>query len=133
MTTTSNASLIERMQASNDPDLIQTGNELMNTIQHYSTTKVNSLTVPVEVTDGLRVLGAPIGSKAFCQNFITKALGQAQSDANKLLTNLEDLQTTLRIYSMCTAQKITHLFAHDVYNTAVNELPDQFWLWNSDR
>jgi hypothetical protein len=42
------------------------------------------------------------------------------------------LQTTFRLYSMCTANKITHLFAHDVYNTALEELPDQQWLWNSD-
>jgi hypothetical protein len=33
---------------------------------------------------------------------------------------------------MCTAQKVTHLFAHDVYNTSIEDLPDQFWLWNSE-
>jgi hypothetical protein len=33
---------------------------------------------------------------------------------------------------MCTANKITHLFLHDVYNTTLDELPDQHWLWNSD-
>jgi hypothetical protein len=44
----------------------------------------------------------------------------------------EDLQTTLRLYSVCTANKITHLFSHDVYNTTLDELPDQHWFWNSD-
>jgi hypothetical protein len=33
---------------------------------------------------------------------------------------------------MCTTNKITHLFAHDVYNTALDELPKQHWLWNSN-
>jgi hypothetical protein len=33
---------------------------------------------------------------------------------------------------MCTANKITHLFSHDVYNTALDELPEQHWLWNSN-
>jgi hypothetical protein len=33
---------------------------------------------------------------------------------------------------MCTANKMTHLFAHNVYNTALDELPDHHWLWNSD-
>ena len=81
--------------------------------------------------DGLRVLGAPIGSFTFCQNFLLKALTKAQSDVNKLLT-IEDLQTTLCLYIMCTANKITHLFAHDVYSTALDELPEQHWLWNSN-
>jgi hypothetical protein len=71
------------------------------------------------------------GCKSFCQDFLKKALSHAESDATKLTTHLEDLQTTLRLFSMCTAQKITHLFAHDVYNTSMDNLPDQFWLWNS--
>ena len=66
--------------------------QLANTIGAFSTTKVNGLTVPVEVLDGLLVLGAPIGSLKFCQEFLIKA---PESDANKLLSNLEDLQTTL--------------------------------------
>jgi hypothetical protein len=84
----------------------------------FSTTKVNGLSVPVEATDGLRVLGAPVGSLQFCQSFLLKALSKAQ--------------TTLRLYSMCTGNKITHLFSHDVYNTKLEELPEQHWLWNSE-
>lgn len=33
---------------------------------------------------------------------------------------------------MCTANKITHLFSHDVYNTELDELPQHHWLWNSE-
>jgi hypothetical protein len=53
-----------------------------------------------------------------------KALQRAQSDASKLLTSLDDLQTTLN--------KVTHLFTHNVYNTNPNYLPDNFWLWDSE-
>jgi hypothetical protein len=81
--------------------------------------------------DRLRVLGAPIGSTTFCQEFLLKAFSRAQSDAIKLVKNLEDLQTTLRLFSTCTAHKITHLFAHDVYNTDLGDLSDNYWLWNS--
>jgi hypothetical protein len=33
---------------------------------------------------------------------------------------------------MCTANKVTYLFAHDVYNTALDELLDHHGLWNSN-
>jgi hypothetical protein len=32
---------------------------------------------------------------------------------------------------MCTVNKVTHLFAHDAYNTVLDELPNHHWLWNS--
>jgi hypothetical protein len=64
------------------------GQQLACTISVFSTTKVNGLPVPVEVTDRLRVLGAPVGSLKFCQTFLLKALSKAQSDADKLLLNL---------------------------------------------
>jgi len=132
MTSTSGKSLIERLKNHHNKGKVLTGQILEKTIAKFSTTKVNGLIVPVEVTDGLRVLGAPVGSLSFCQSFLLKALSKAQTDATKLLSNLEDLQTTLRLYSMCTANKITHLFSHDVYNTELDDLPDQHWLWNSE-
>jgi hypothetical protein len=73
------------------------------------------------------------GGPHLLSKFPSQSTSKAQLDANKkLLTNLEDLQTTLCLNSMCTANKITHLFANDVYNTALDELPEQHWLWNSD-
>jgi hypothetical protein len=46
---------------------------LEETIAEYSTTKVDGNIVPVEVKDGLRVLGAPVGLIDFCQKFMMKA------------------------------------------------------------
>jgi hypothetical protein len=131
MTTITGTSLVEWLRNHHNKGKQMLGQQLATTIGTFSTTKMNGLTVPVEVMDGLRVLGAPIGSFTFCQNFLLKALTKAQSDVNKLLT-IEDLQTTLCLYIMCTANKITHLFAHNVYNTALDELPKQHWLWNSN-
>jgi hypothetical protein len=127
MTSTTGTSLVERLNRHHNRGRVLLGQQLESTISVFSTTKVNGLSVPVEVTDSLRALGAPVGSLKFCQVFLFKALSnsKAQSDADKLLSNIEDLQTTLRLHSMCTANKITHLFSHDVYNTTLDELPNQ--------
>lgn len=106
LTTTTGQSVVARMKAHRNIGISMTGIALEEAIAEYSTTKVNG--------NSLRVLGAPIGSIEYCQNVIMKALAQEQSDATKLLTNLDDLQPTLRIFSMCTANKVTHLFAHDI-------------------
>jgi hypothetical protein len=68
---------------------------------------------------------------SFCNAFIDKAIAHAQSDALKLVQDLEDLQTTLWLFSVCTAHKVTHLFSHAVYNTSLDDLPNNFWLWDS--
>lgn len=132
LTTTTGNSVIDRMKTHRNIGTQMAGVALEEAVAEYSTTKVDGRVVPVEVTDGLRVLGAPIGSVEFCQKFILKALDRAKSDAAKLLTNLDDLQTTLRLFSMCTANKVTHLFAHDVYNTSPDDLPENLWLWDSN-
>jgi hypothetical protein len=121
MNSTTGTSLVKRLKLHHNRGRVLLGQELESTISLFSTTKVNGLSVLVDV-----------GSLKFCQAFLLKALSKEQSDADKLLSNLEDLQTTLRLYSMHTANKITHLFLHSVYNTTLDELPDQHWLWNSD-
>jgi hypothetical protein len=101
-------------------------------IATYSTKKNEAGTsCPYEVLDCLRVLGAPIGSVNFCNNFIDKAIVRAQSDAVTLVSDLEDLKTTLRLFSVCMAHKVTHLFGHAVYNTPVESLLTNSWLWDS--
>jgi hypothetical protein len=72
LTTTSGQSVvdIDRMKAHQNIGISMAGVALEETIAEYSTTKIDGNIVPVEVTDGLSVLGAPIGSTEFCQNFI---------------------------------------------------------------
>ena len=66
--------------------------------------------LPLEVTDGLRVLGIPIGSHQFCTDFILKAMGKAAADCKSLLNGLEDYQTIFQLFKTCTIHKLTYLF-----------------------
>ncbi|KAL7503121.1 hypothetical protein ACHAXN_002743 [Cyclotella atomus] len=132
MTTTTGKSLIPRLKQGAPMKQLMAAIALEEAIVTYSTTKNESGTcVPCEVTDGLLILGAPVGSTTFCNNFIDKAISCAQTDAAKLVTDLEDLQTTLRLFSVCTAHKVTHLSSHAVYNTPLGELPNNYWLWDN--
>jgi hypothetical protein len=62
MTSTTGTSLVERLKRQHNRGWVLLGQQLESTISVFLTTKVNGLSVPVEVTDGLRVLGAPVGS-----------------------------------------------------------------------
>ena len=77
MTTTTGKSLVERLKGHHNKGKQLLGHQLANTISTFSTSKVNDLSIPVEVTDGLRVLGAPIGSIEFCHQFLLEALAKA--------------------------------------------------------
>lgn len=81
---------------------MMTGKRLQDTIAKYSTKIVDGVRHPVEVTDGLRVLGTPIGSTEFCQNFIMEYLRKAKKDAASLLSSL---------------------FNADVFNSPIDQLP----------
>jgi hypothetical protein len=61
-----------------------------------------------------------------------KSLDNAKSDATKIASSLENLQTTLRLYSVCTVHKLTHLFGCDVTNTPISDLPPDIHLRNSN-
>jgi hypothetical protein len=65
------------------------------------------------------------------QSFPHKALTQAKSDATKLSTIPESLQTILRLYSICNLQAHRPLRSCDVINTDFNALPPDIHLWNS--
>ena len=79
--------------------------------------------------DGLRVLGVPIGSQSFCQEFITAQVTKMEADLKKILAGLDDLQTQLQLFKTCTSHKTTHLFA--VYVFCSDKLPNNWHLWGS--
>eukprot|EP00956_Cyclotella_meneghiniana_P041000 scaffold211404_cov36-Cyclotella_meneghiniana.AAC.3 len=133
LTSTSGVSLTDRMAQSQQQITRDIGQDLETAIATYSTTKdSDGNVVKVEVTDGLRVLGAPIGSTSFCRNFLLSALSKAKADSSKILDGLDDVQSMVRVYSMCTVHKLTHLFGSDVINTAPDNLPTNYFLWNSN-
>jgi hypothetical protein len=132
MATTTGTSLLACMKQGASMRQLMTTLALERAIGTYSTNKNDAGTsIPHEATDGLRVLGAPIGLAEFCNNLIKKAIARTQSNAVKLITNLDDLQTMLHLYSVCTVHRITHLFGHAVYNTPLQEFPTNYWLWDS--
>ena len=70
MTTTTGESILPRFKAGTSMKQVMSAIALEDAIATYSTTKDNLGTiVPYEVTDGLRVLGAPVGSTTFCNKF----------------------------------------------------------------
>jgi len=64
--------------------------------------------------DGLHILGIPIGSQAFCQNFIKEQVAKMDANATVSLSVRNDFQTQLQLFKTCTSHNITHLFAADV-------------------
>jgi len=130
MTTCKNTSLIKRMRdapwARGRKDLID---DLELAIKTFSRNKKDGSMV--EVQDGLRVLGVPIGNNEFCKAFISAQLAKAKVDASKILEGLDDLQTKLQVFRQCTVHKMTHLFASDVLIGNMSKLPKNWHLWNS--
>ena len=115
ITVTNGESTVESMIFDEEEEISRIGNDLLQAISIYSTEKNNDDGFdPVEVTNDLRVLGAPIGSKTFCEDFINKAMAKAESDADKIESGLEHLQTIMKIYSTFTVHKTTHLFPSNI-------------------
>lgn len=129
LTTCKGSSLIKRMRTSKwalgRTDLI---NELEDTIDTFSKNKDGSM---CEVTDGLRVLGVPLGNESFCKTFISNQLQKAKTDATKILEGLDDSQTKLQVFRQCTVHKMTHLFASDVLTSQFSNLPNNWHVWQS--
>lgn len=132
MTSTSNSSLVTRLQDSSDIVKNLLADDLESAIATYSRKKREDKTIiPHEVTDGLRVLGAPIGNTAFCQEYHSKQMNKAESSALRLLDGLEDHQTILQVFRTCTATKMTHLFASDVICHTSHPSPEYWDIWES--
>jgi len=132
MTSTSNTSVIERLEDSPDYQKQLIAPDLQEAIATYSRKKLeDGSIVPHEVTDGLRVLGVPVGNHSFCQDFMQKQLNKAKSSASRLLDGLEDQQTILQIFRACTATKMTHLFASDVVCHTSHPDPTKWDIWTS--
>jgi hypothetical protein len=71
-------------------------------------TKTNKLNpsqpTPVELTDGFRLLGIPVGSPSFVNDFINEKLLTIQQQSDTIHNFIFDL------FQSCTVQKIHHLY-----------------------
>ncbi len=57
---------------------------------------------PVEITDGLRILGQPLGSRTYASSFFDARLKENLLDATKLFNTVTDHHTALRLFTQCT-------------------------------
>jgi hypothetical protein len=131
LTSSTGSSLVSKLLLHQQMRMNMRGKLLKQAISKYSVKMVDGIPSSVEVTDGLRVLGAPIGSASFAQDFMHKIPHNAINDSQKLLAGLDDIQTMMRLFSSCTVHKITHLFSFDVFHTPLNAMPTLFYLWES--
>jgi hypothetical protein len=86
---------------------------------------------PVELTEGFRLLGIPVGSPTFVTKFINEKLNEIQKQTNTIHSSIHDPQTRYKIFCECTLQKIPHLLLTDVlYNLDTNDSTQPFTSWN---
>ena len=81
----------------------------------------------VEVVDGLRLLGQPLGSADFAERFIATKIEENFADAKKLLEVVKDKHTALRLFSQCTLHKLPHLLGSEVL---YRFQPEFYKSWN---
>ena len=126
ITSVNGAKLTERLLISDNDQLTSLGRELGSMIEHNSTIKG----VPLEITDGIRILGSLVGNPTLCKDFISKAMAKAQAHADTILNKLDNKQSVLQLFKFCTAYKLTHLFSADVLTTTNH--PRNWNTWDSD-
>ena len=120
------------------PDITLTnytlGTSILSTIKTFSNTPHPSNpdeTIPVELTDGCRLLGHPIGSAQFASDFFLKCTDNVKQCIETLSTSISDPHTKLRLFSMCLLQKIPHLLSSDIMYHLPHDEPDPPWEhWN---
>ena len=68
-----------------------------------------------ELVNGTRVLGFPVGSQAFADDFLNAAADSFETATNLLSTRLHDTQTQSTLFRACAQASLTHLLPADVY------------------
>ena len=128
LTSCSGDSIIPTLRSVN-PSLAQ---DIGNTIATYSTTKhSDGTTSAIELTEGFRLLGTPVGSATFARTFFDDQLKATELEARRLTERIPDLQTRLKLFSQCTIHKLPHLLDADVMHNHTPEFEnDQWYNWN---
>ena len=114
------------------PIATRLGNSMIDSEREAGLSLSRVFTTYIEETQGLRVLGVPIGSPTFCKSFIMGIMGKAVANSKTILAGLNSDQTILQLFKTCTAHKMTHLFAADVLKCEFEDLPRNWNLYHSD-
>lgn len=128
LTSCSGASILPSLSATNH-DLAM---EVSNTIAKYSNQQNHDgTTTPIELTDGFRLLGTPIGSATFARKYFDEQLEITNEEASKLTSRIIDHQTRLKLFSQCTVNKLPHLLDADIMHNHTTEFDNEQWYnWN---
>ena len=115
--------------AENNPQL---ASDIEQTIAKYSTkVSQDGSTTPVELTSGFRLLGTPIGSAYFAQQFYDEQLKEMEMVTHSINTQVPDLHTRLKLFTQCISQKLPHLLDSDVLHNHTNDFNNNEWYnWN---
>ena len=107
--------------------------EVNATIAEYSVKPgpTPNSTIPVEVTDGFRLLGTPVGSEDFSRSFFDSKLLEVKDQCALLHINVLNLQTRLQLFTQCVIQKLPHLLGTDImHSLPFNYDCDKWEDWN---
>ena len=115
--------------ASLNPSL---AHDVQSAISKYSIEKnKDGSSTPVELTNGFRLLGTPVGSASFARNFYDEQLKSTNDEAKKLTERIPDLHTRLKLFSQCTINKLPHLLDSDVMHNHSPAFDNDLWYnWN---
>ena len=132
-TTNTGSSIIPLVEQTYGTEIAENLRQAINSYSTSVTTDDSGIPtiLPVEVTDGIRVLGTPVGSSTFKRQFIFNILDTIHKDALTIISKIKCKQAALRLFSHCCITKIPHLLAC-VATCEINEKADQDWFsWTS--
>jgi hypothetical protein len=88
----------------------------------------------VELTDGFRLLGTPVGSSTFANNFYDQQITTVNSTLSSLENNITDIHTRMKLFTQCILQKLPHLLDSDIMHNYPLDIDnnDNWFNWNGD-
>ena len=86
-----------------------------------------------EITTGVRILGQPVGSTQFANDFLLDTASAFATNLLRLANSHTDIHTKALLFYACALPSIQHLFASDVYYNAdpATFTPQQLFSWSS--
>ena len=108
---------------------------ISNTIAKYSlqTNKSNHLAplIPAELTSDFHLLGSPVRSPTFAQEFFNDQLSDVQTKITLLSEAITDPQTKLQLFLQCLIQKLPHLLGSNIlHHFDPNNPPPDWTDWD---
>jgi hypothetical protein len=130
LTSTSGTSILPHLQTTN-PHL---ANDLTATLQKYSIQQLpHNATKPIELTTGFCLLGTPVSSHTFADNFYDNRLTEIFSSLDPLEQAIPDIHTRLKLFNQCILQKLPHLLDSAIMHSyPINDTDNPWYNWDGN-